>query len=101
MFVNVLLRFLDFIFLPAQYFADTSMADPQLAWDVTGPNPLMGEFYYSLSDYIWEGPAIYKHSPELVHSTMSCNKTNRTSNEQYREHSKMLQFILLIYLKEL
>lgn len=57
----------------------------------------MGEFYYSLPDYVWEGPAVYEHSPKLVHSTMSCKQTNTTSNKQNLEHVKMFHFITLVY----
>lgn len=56
--------------VPAQYFADTSVTDSQLAGNVAGPNALVGQLYYSLSNYIWEGPAIYKHTSKLVHSAM-------------------------------
>ena len=60
--------------LPAQYLADTSMADSELSGDVTRPNPLVRELYDSLPHHVWEGPAVYEHAPQLVHPTVSWRK---------------------------
>lgn len=69
-------------FLPAQYLADTPVADSQLARDVAGPDALVGEFYYSLSHDVWEGPAIHKHTSELVHPAMSCKGESKNRSER-------------------
>lgn len=68
--------------LPAQYLADTSVADSQLPRDVAGSNPLVGEFYYSLSHNIWEGPAVYKHTSELVHAAMSYKRERKEVKDE-------------------
>lgn len=60
--------------VPAQDFADTPVADPQLSGDVAGPHTLVGELHYSLSHHVWEGPAVYEHASQLVDSAMPCER---------------------------
>ncbi|TNN31884.1 hypothetical protein EYF80_057957 [Liparis tanakae] len=45
------------------------------------PNPLVGEFHYSLADHVREGPAVYKHASKLVHPAVSW----RSERERERE----------------
>lgn len=53
------------------------MAHSQLAWNVTGPDTLVGQFHYPLPDHIREGPAVNKHTPKLVHPAMPCKTEER------------------------
>lgn len=52
-----------------QDFTDTSMGDPQLAADVTRPDPQLGQFYDPQPDGIGERPPVHKHPSELIHFT--------------------------------
>lgn len=54
--------------VPAQDLADTTMADPQLPGDVTGPHPLVRQLHYPLPHHVREGPPVHEHPSELVHS---------------------------------
>lgn len=63
--------------LPAQNFADASVAHAQLARDVAGPDALVGQLHYPLPDHVREGPAVHKHAPELIHPAMPCETEGR------------------------
>lgn len=57
--------------LPAKYFADAAVADTELPGDVTRSDPLVGELHDPLANNIWEGAAIHKNTPQLIHASMS------------------------------
>lgn len=63
--------------LPAKYFADAAMADAELPGDVTRPDPLVGELHDPLANDIWEGAAVHKNTPQLIHASMSWNTQGR------------------------
>ena len=59
------------------------MADPELSGDVTGPDPIVGQLYYPLSDHVGQGTAVHENSAKLVHSTMTCKtETDFVTAEQ-------------------
>lgn len=57
--------------LPAEYFADTAVADAELPGDVTRPDPLVGELHDPLANDIGERAAVHKDTPQLIHASMS------------------------------
>ena len=53
--------------LPAQYLADTTVADPQLSGDVAGTHTLVGQLHDPLPHHVWQGSSVHKHPAQLVH----------------------------------
>lgn len=49
--------------VPGQDLADTTMADSQLPRDVARPDAQLCKLHYSQPDRIWQGSAIYEHTP--------------------------------------
>ena len=53
--------------LPAQYLADTTVADPQLSGDVAGAHTLVGQLHDPLPHHVGQGSSVHKHPAQLVH----------------------------------
>lgn len=69
---------------PSEYFADAAMRDPELAGDITRPDPLVGQFHDPLPDHVGQGTAIDEHPSQLIHAAMTWwKKKVRYFNSKY------------------
>lgn len=59
------------LLISAEDFRDTTVGDPQLPGDDTRSDTVMSHFHYLVPDMIWQRPAVYKNSSELVHSSLT------------------------------
>jgi len=57
---------------PSEYFADTTVRDTQLSWDVARPDSLVSHLDDPLTDNVWQWSPVDEDSAELVHSTVTC-----------------------------
>lgn len=76
---------------PPQDLADAAVTDPQLPGDVTGPDSLVGQLHYPLSDHVREGSAVHKHAAELVHTSVPYVGYNSSTHTNVTLHKVVTQ----------
>lgn len=59
------------LLVPAQDFGHAAVWDPELSWDDTRPDAVMGHLHDFMSDVVGQRSAIYENSSELVHSALT------------------------------